>query len=204
MTAAAAAAARNGAVPNGQQRFTPAQVQNATQLQQMQMLQAQQIAARQAQAQAQAQQAAAQNAGNGGTPRSQPATVASSPFNPAQGELPGGGENQASPRIGLHSSPQQQAAVSMHRPPSVPLGQGQRGPGSASPQLNQAFPIAPAGVANNPNLLNNLLRLNPQQQQMLQNSLAASGQQVTPEALRAFQYQLQQQQVFQVSRHSVS
>ena len=205
LTAVAAAnAARQGAgVPNGNaanagrppsqgQNTAANQVPNAQLQQQMQMVQAQQLAARQAQAQAQAQN----RVPGSGTPHSQAGTLSTSPYSHQSGELPNGEGAHGSPAMvqggGPQSSPSQQAQAlqtnAMGRVPSVPMAQAQnlRLPSGGSPQLSNTMLGQQQGQSQqmiNPQINNALM------QQVIA-TLQASGQQATPETVRALQLQI--------------
>lgn len=157
----------------------------------MQMLQAQQFAARQAQAQAQQQSQAHGRITSNGTPHSQPGNLSASPSSQPPGELPNGELAHGSPIMqnpaGAHSSPSQQAAamqqqqaVAMGVVPSMPMVQGSqiRLQNGAGPQMNNA-----GQSMGNPAMHNAAM-------QQIMATLAASGQQATPETIRALQQQM--------------
>ena len=208
-TAARQQSGENGANPmaNGvRPPMLPSQLQhsNPQVQQQMQMLQAQQMAARHAQAQAQQQaQAQAANAVNGnrvpsgGTPLSQSGNLAASPYAQQQVEIPngvlnGGDGQHGSPGMNHagqpQSSPSQQAqqAAAMHAAAISRAAAMQANPQGAhlrlrsgSPQMGNQMQGQPM---TSPSMSNAVL-------QQVVATLQASGQQATPETIRALSMQ---------------
>lgn len=195
--AAANAARQNAGVPNGTpipngrtQMSAHAQAAQMPNAQVMQMLQAQQLAARQAQAQAQQQSQAHGRVPSSGTPHSQPGNLSASPYSQTPEELPNGDASHGSPAMqnpaGQHSSPsqqvaaQQQQAVQMGRVPSMPMTQTQhlRLPGGATPLINSGGQLMVNPATNNAGM------------QQIIATLAANGQQATPDTIRALQMQM--------------
>lgn len=193
--AAANAARQNGGAPNGTPlpngrtpQSAQGQVQQVPNAQVMQMLQAQQMAARQAQAQAQQQSQAHGRVSSGGTPHS--SNLSNSPYSQPAGELPNGDGAHGSPAMqipaGPQSSPAQQAAaaqqqaVAIGRVPSMPMSQSQhlRVPSGGPSQLGNNGQQMPSPALNNAAM------------QQIIATLAASGQQTTPETVRSLQIQM--------------
>ena len=177
----------NGRPPQSAQ-IQMAQPQNH---QVMQMLQAQQLAARQAQAQAQQQSQAHSRIPSGSTPQSQPGNLSASPYSQNQGELPNGDGPHGSPAMqsfaGSQSSPSQQVAAiqqqaaAMGRVSSMPMAQGQRlrVPSGGSPQVGNGQQVNSGNAA-----------INHAAMQQIIATLAANGQQATPDTVRALQIQM--------------
>lgn len=162
--------------PNVRMAQTPAQ--QAQIASQIQILQAQQLAARQAQALAAAQQQ--QQPGriiSGGTPRSNSAALSASPFSQAPVDLPNGEHAQSSPAVQSSAVPNvspQHQAQGTGRVPSIPLPQAQHLRVQSAPSPQGLPAASPAAQQQNQAVM----------QQILQH-LEATGQQPTPDSIRA-------------------